>query len=130
MVTEIQNQFLEGALNEISGLEGIDVVYALDGSNNVISEINNSGTGNYLSQVVKLISLESVSNEIGNSLYEKPFKTCTLLNEDGLMIITKIDLEDDIYIIIVAGEAEPVDLINLLRMVKELTNKYYSSIKE
>ena len=52
-------------------------------------------------------------------MFSDEFHTYSFLNEAGLMIISKLNNQESVYMIIVAGENEPVDLLNLLKICKE-----------
>lgn len=108
---------LDDVISKVEKLSGVDLVYFLDENLQIVKEKNLTGINNNLEQVVNIIKLESVSNQIGKNLYSKPFHTYTLLNEEGLIVISKIS--DSLYMIIIGGLNEPVDLINLLKITRE-----------
>lgn len=113
------NQFLDEVIKKIQMLKGIDLVYFLDSDYKVLKELKITEADNCLDQIKEIIKLESLSNKIGEAFYSKDFHTYTLLNESGLIVISKLSTSDTIYMVIVAGEDEPVDLINLLKICKE-----------
>ena len=110
---EIKKELINQALNKIKVFPGADIVYFLEKSGsgyNIISEHNNSGTNNYLEQITGILNSEPLMNNIGSTFYSNHFHTYTLLNETGLIIITKISDLGSLYLVIIAGEKEPVDL--------------------
>jgi hypothetical protein len=44
------------------------------------------------------------------------------LNENGLIVFSKV-ADEGLYLVIIGGENDPVDLMNLLRIVKEARKK-------
>ena len=105
---------------KIKNITGVDLIYFLDtGLNLVRKEEKNTSSKDYLPQILNILKLESLANTIGNVFYSKRFHTYTLLNETGLMVISKIS-NPELYIVIVAGESEPVDLLSLLKTCKEI----------
>lgn len=115
---------MEPFLEKLESFQGVDVIYLFDSSLNLIYEKNKSSNNiNYVDQLKNILKVDSISNEIGTSIYSKPFHTYTLLNENGLIIISKLKKEKFNYLAIIGGENEPVDLLNLLRLVKEIQNQ-------
>ena len=113
------NQIFDEVIEKIQMLKGIDLVYFLDSDYKVLKELKITEADNCLDQIKEIIKLESLSNKIGEAFYSKDFHTYTLLNESGLIVISKLSTSDTIYMVIIAGEDEPVDLINLLKICKE-----------
>ncbi|MBI2995530.1 MAG: hypothetical protein HYY52_02340 [Candidatus Melainabacteria bacterium] len=76
---------------------------------------------NYFDQIKNVLKSKPLMDEIGELVYTKTFHTLTFLNESGLIVISKLNNGTDLnlYMIIVAGENNPVDLINLLKLCKE-----------
>lgn len=114
MVTE---ELVNSSISKISELEGINSIVFLDRDKQVISEKNNSEGKTYTAELISILDIEGHSNEIGNAIFSKPFNVYTLLNENGVIIIATISSGG--YLAVVAGEDTPVDLIALLRVVKE-----------
>lgn len=108
---------LDDVITKVEKLHGVDLVYFLDENFQIIKEKNLTGIHNNLEQIVNIIKLESVTNLVGKNLYTKPFHTYTMLNEEGLIVISKI--QDTTYMVIIGGLNEPVDLINLLKIVRQ-----------
>lgn len=119
-----QNQFLDEAVSRLLNIEGIDYICFVDKNCNVIREQQINNTNNYLQEVLNIIKLESLFDKLSTNFYANPFHTCTLLNENGLIIISKLHNHKDLYTIIIAGENKPVDLINLLKMCKEFRSGF------
>ena len=128
-IEERQSQLIDEAIAKIEILTGVDIIYFLDANNQIIKEKNNTGSKNYLEQVLNLINQESTSDKIGTIFYSKPFHTYTLLNETGLIVISKITSTINLYMIVTAGENEPVDLINLLKICKEVSSGFQNMSK-
>ena len=119
MREEIQNKFFEEVISKINNIPGIDFVYFLGDDYRVIKEQSYKGNNNYLEQILAIIKSESLFEKISAKFYTKPFHTYTLLNENGLIIVSKLKQQDNLYMVVIAGENEPVDLINLLKICKE-----------
>lgn len=111
---------LDEIIAKVQNVGGVDLIYFLDNTYQVIKEKrNNIETNNYLEQILNIIKLESITDELGTTFYSKVFHTYTLLNETGLVVISKIS-NLGLYMIVIAGENDPVDLINLLKICKEV----------
>ena len=118
------NQFIDDIINKIKDLKGVDLVYFLDKTNQIIKEHKITGTNNYSEQIQSIIKSESLLENISRTFLDsKSFHTYTLLNENGLIIISRLATLENLYMIIIAGEKEPVDLINLLKICKETQSK-------
>lgn len=118
------NQFIDDIINKIKDLKGVDLVYFLDKTNQIIKEHKITGTNNYSEQIQSIIKSESLLENISRTFLDsKSFHTYTLLNESGLIIISRLAILENLYMIIIAGEKEPVDLINLLKICKETQSK-------
>ena len=120
MIDEIQNTFFDKIINEVKIITGVNCIFFLDSNYQSIKEhkINDSKT--YQQEIQNLFKSEALFEKIGNNFYSKPFHTYTMLNEHGLIVITKMENpKENFYMVIIAGEKEPVDLINLLKTCKE-----------
>ena len=109
---------IDEVIAKVKNVAGVDVIYFLKDSQ-IIKEHNNTTNENYLEQVQNLIKSESLLKSIGSNLLSDEFHTYSLLNEAGLMIVSKLNNQENLYMIIVAGENAPVDLLNLLKICKE-----------
>ncbi len=118
MIIENQDQFFNEIITKIKDIAGIDIVYFIK-NNQVLKEHRNTSSESYLTQVQNMVKSESLLELIGSNLFSNEFHTYSLLNESGLMIISKFGSKESLYMIIVAGENEPVDLLNLLKICKE-----------
>lgn len=96
---------------------GVDTMYCLDEDLHLLKEKNISGSNKYLEQVLNVLQS---SKNINARFYSKPFHTYTLLNENGLILISKVNINNGVYLVVIGGENEPVDLISLLKTVKEI----------
>lgn len=113
---------LDEIINNIKSLHGVDLIYFIkneDENYKIIQEFNKTSKNNYYEQIVNILKSEPIFNNISAKLYSKSFHTYTMLNEAGLIIISKINQPDSLYMVIIAGESEPVDLINLLKTCNE-----------
>ena len=120
MIDEIQKSFFEGVIDKIKTITGIDCVFFLDINYQNIKEQKITDSGIYCQQIQNLFKSEALFDKIANNFYSKPFHTYTMLNENGLIVITKMNnTKESFYMVITAGEKEPVDLINLLKICKE-----------
>lgn len=114
------NQFIEDVIAKIKSLKGVDLIYFLDKNNQIIKEHKITDPNNYSEQITKILKSESLLETIGRTFLDsKSFQTYTLLNENGLIIISRLAILENPYMIIIAGEEESVDLINLLKICKE-----------
>ena len=109
---------IDEVIAKVKDVAGVDVIYFLKDSQ-IIKEHKNTSNENYLEQVQNLIKSESLLKSIGSNLLSDEFHTYSLLNEAGLMIVSKLSSQENLYMIIVAGENAPVDLLNLLKICKE-----------
>ena len=110
---------LDEIISKLSSITGIDYVYFLDKELNLVKEQKVKGTNNYLQEILNIIKSESLFEKISKNFYSSSFHTYTFLNENGLIVILKLHNQADLYVVIIAGENEPVDLINLLKICKE-----------
>jgi len=117
-------QFIDEVTASVGGIEGVDLVYFLDNNFQILKESNQNGRNNYLEQVLNIIN---AGENLKSSNDGKPFHTYTLLNEDGLLVISKINVLDGLYIVIIGGENEPVNLIKLLKVVKQISTNVTQS---
>ena len=112
----MQTQFFDEAIVKLKNIEGIDLIYLLNENHEIIKEYRIAeANNNYLEQILNII--KSNFNSLATPLDSNQFHTYTLLNEAGLVIISKIE---NLYLVIIAGENDPVDLINLLKTCKEI----------
>ena len=111
-------QIFNEITSKVSKVAGIDYIYFLNKDYSLIKAQKIKGTDKHIDQILNIIKLESLFEKIATNFYSKPFHTYTLLNENGLMVISKLP-GLDLYMIVIAGENEPVDLINLLKICKE-----------
>lgn len=131
MNPEEQSQFFAKSLNTIKEIAGIDYVYILNQDLSIFTEEKVRGNDNHLKEVTNILKSESLIEKIGMSSYSKPFHTYTFLNESGLVVVVKLQSSDTFYMVIIAGENEPVDLINLLKICKETRlsfNQYQETV--
>lgn len=110
---------MDEIISKVQSVSGVDVIYFLDKDYNIVKEKKLAETQNYKDEVVNILKSESKFNSIGSTFLSNSFHTYTLLNEQGLIIITQVDYLN-LSLIIIAGENEPVDLISLLRICKEI----------
>lgn len=115
---------LDKITNLLEKVEGIDLVYFLDSSFQIIKKSSNNGKATYFDQVLNIISAAGNFYTTDGS---KPSQMYTLLNEEGLIVISKLDILGGLYMVVIGGENEPVDLINLLKLVKEVPKKLVSN---
>ena len=118
MLIENQDQFFNEIITKIKDIAGVDVVYFIK-NNQVLKEHRNTSSESYLTQVQNMVKSDSLLELIGSNLFSNEFHTYSLLNKSGLTIISKFSGKESLYMIIVAGENEPVDLLNLLKICKE-----------
>lgn len=125
MITELEDQFFNEIIAKVTKVAGVDIVYFLR-NNQIIKEHNNAQRENYLPEVQNILKSDSISNEISSNLFSDEFHTYSFLNESGLIVISKLSIQgqENFYMIIVAGENEPVDLLNLLRICKEARQSF------
>lgn len=115
----MQNQFFDEIISKIQNITGVDVIYFLNKNCQIIKEHKITGTNNYTEEIIEVIKSESLLERVSKTFNSNLFHTYILLNEYGLIIISNLSNVDTIYMIIVAGENEPVDLIKLLKICKE-----------
>ena len=116
MIVEHQDQFFNESIEKIKNISGVDVIYFLK-DRQILKEHCNASGENYFEQIQNMLKSNSV-------LFSDEFHTCSLLNESGLIIILRLDSLENLYMIIVAGENEPVDLLNLLKICKEVRGDF------
>ena len=119
----MQDQLIDETINKFQTIQGIDIIYFLDKDFQLVKEQKNTDTSNYLEQIILILKSQALSEKIASTFYSNSFHTFTLLNEAGLIVISRINLSEELYMIIIAGEKEPVDLIKLLKICKEVRNK-------
>ncbi len=122
------NTLINEVISSVKNVTGIDLVYFLDKNQKIIKEQKYYNINNYYNEVLQLIKSTASIEIASKSFYTHPFHTFTFLNEDGLLVITKLDNLENLYMVIVAGENESVDLISLLKKCKETRLKYQDSI--
>ncbi len=120
MNPEEQNQFFVKTFGKIRKIAGINCVYLLNKELTLTKEEKISGNDNHLNEITNILKSESTVEKLAAGSYSKPFHTYTFLNENGLTVILKLKSSDTFYMIVIAGENEPVDLINLLKTCKEV----------
>ncbi len=118
---------IDEVIGKIKDIAGVNVIYFLK-DNQIIKEHNNTTDKNYLEQVETILKSDSLLKSISSNLFSDEFHTYSLLNEEGLMMISKLNNMENLYMIIVAGENEPVDLLSLLKICKE-TRLSFQDIK-
>lgn len=109
---------IDEIIAKIKDIAGVNVIYFLK-DNQIIKEHSNTADKNYLEQVQTILKSDSLLQSISSILFSGEFHTYSLLNEEGLMVISKLNNTESLYMIIVAGENEPVDLLSLLKICKE-----------
>lgn len=112
-------EVFDKTISKVKNLAGVDLIYFLNSDFQIVKEYKKTNCNSYLKEVTNIIKSGHLANSITKPLYSKPFHTYTLLNETGLMLISNLSSSDGLYMIIVAGENEPADLINLLKICKE-----------
>lgn len=126
MKIDIPDVFFSKAINTIKNIVGVNLVYFLDNNLQVVSSQQNSTHTNYLEQITNIVKSESL---LGNSSKTKPFYTYAFLNEYGVILVSKMDSNGEIYMVIIAGENEPVDLVSLLKICKETRQDFQNLTK-
>ena len=120
----MQTQFFDEVISKIKDIAGIDLVYFLNKNYEIIKEHKiTPSSNNHHEQVIGIIKSEALLEKVSTTLNSNPFHTCTLLNELGLMVISKLSNMENLYMITIAGENEAVDLIKLLNICKEIRSK-------
>lgn len=128
MIVENQTILFDDFLSKSHKIPGIDCIYFLNNNYNIIKEHKNSSVSdNYLREIINIIKLNSLLNPPSSNIYSKPFHTYTLLNENGLIVISRLP---GFFIVIIAGENTPVDLIGLLKICKEYRLNYEKTINQ
>lgn len=120
--------FLNDLISRMKSIAGIDTVYFLDENKKPLKEFHYNEQENYLTQIQELFRLQPVSDSISSSLFQSEVHTKYFLNEDGLIIISK--LSSNLYMAIVAGEDQPADLLNLLKICKESRINYQRYLQQ
>ncbi len=128
MTEQEQNQLIGEVVARLEKLGGINYIYFLDNHKQIISDKKLTGNNNYLDQVKNILASEELFKKAESAFYEKEFHTYTLLNESGLIIISKFG--GHLYMVVIAGENEPVDLMNLLKTCKEYRKKFSNVLNE
>ncbi len=114
MSEELFNQVLD----KVGNLSGINSIYLIDSNYRVTSSHNFTETNTYQENISTILKSKDLLNNISPN-FSEPFHTFTFLNESGLILITKLSESENTYMVIIAGESDPVDLINLLKICKE-----------
>lgn len=113
------NHCFDKFVAKVQKVSGVDYIYFLNEDYNIIKEQKIKNSSNYLQHVQNIIKEQPLFSNIENNIYSSPFHTFTFLNESGLLVISKFFLPQTYYMVIIAGENEPVDLIHLLKICKE-----------
>ena len=121
-MSSTNEHFLSDLISKMNTIKGINTVYFLDENKKPIKEFHYNETENYSNQIQELLHLEPLLNSVGSNLFQSELHTNYFLNEDGLIIISKVG--SNLYMIIIAGENEPADLMNLLKICKESRINY------
>lgn len=129
-MNDINQHFVNDVISKVKDIPGIDVVYFLNENKELIKEHKNNEGGNYLKEVKNLCDAEGVLNSVSSEVFKSEFHTRYFLNEDGLIIISKIGNKNNIYLVMIAGENEPVDLLNLLKICKESHLSYQQYLQK
>ena len=116
----MQNQLIDEVIKKLQNLQGVDLIYFLDANCQLIKEERKSNVPDYLEQIKNILKLGPVVDNISKTFHSKSFCTVTLLNESGLIVISRLNLPESLYVVIVAGENKPIDLITLLKICKEV----------
>lgn len=120
MISQEQKDiFLEDISNRLSTVSGINMFYFLDNNYQMIKSEAKDTSNNYLDGIVSILKSEDLFNKLSNYFFSDSFHTYTILNESGLILITRLCNNENLYLVIIAGENNPVDLINLLKICKE-----------
>ncbi len=130
MNSESLNTYISETTSTIQKITGIDLIYFLDINFQIIKEHKLKEVTNCIQEIKNIVKSAMELKETNTPLYKKPFHTMTLLNENGLFIIVKLGDTEGLYLVIIAGESEPVDLIGLLKICKELRVKYTNTLME
>ena len=109
---------IDEVIAKVKDVAGVDLVYFLK-NNQIIKEHNNTASESYVEQVQNILKSDSLLKSISSNMFSEEFHTCSFLNKAGLMIISKLESQGGLYMIIIAGENEPVDLLSLLKICKE-----------
>ena len=128
MTEQEQNQLIGEVVTRLEKLGGINYIYFLDNHKQIINDKKLTGNNNYLDQVKNILASKELFKKAESAFYEKEFHTYTLLNESGLIIISKFG--GHLYMVVIAGENEPVDLMNLLKTCKEYRKKFSNLLNE
>ena len=118
---------IEEVIPKVKDIAGVDVVYFLK-NNEIVKEHKNTSSENYFTQVQNILKSDFLLKSISSNLFSDEFHTYSFLNEVGLMIISKLNDQENLCMIIIAGENEPVDLLNLLKICKE-TRLSFQNVK-
>ena len=118
-ISNTSEQLFSEAISQIRDIPGVDRVYFINEAKEIIKEHSNNQTDNYLEQVRNILNSESLLKPVSNKLYEDEFHTYSFLNEEGLIVISRLSNSENLYMVVIAGENEPVDLLNLLKICKE-----------
>ena len=128
MTNDLTLQLLDEIVDKVKNIVGVDSVCFIKDNNEIIKEHKIRPVKDYLKAVFNLIKSKSESNNENN--YLEKFHTQTFLNESGLIIISHLDNQnkDNLYLVVVAGENQAVDLINLLKKCKECRRNYLKEV--
>jgi hypothetical protein len=123
----MKESFFNELISKTKELSGLDVIYLIDDSFQVTNVHKVNDTSDYLNNIINLIKKQDSLEEVSKPLFSDNFHTYTLLNESGLILITRLSSDENCYLVVIAGENNPVDLINLFKICKEARQKYMSS---
>ena len=115
----LQQEPIDEVINKTQNLQGIDLIYFLNKNYEIVKEKRKSNAPDYLEQITNILKLGPGIENISQTFHSKSFQTLTLLNESGLIVISRLNFEENLYMVIIAGENEPVDLMALLKICKE-----------
>lgn len=124
---EQKDRFINETSNKLGTVSGINVFYFLDNNYQIIKTQSDENSDNYLDSIISILKAEDLFNKLSNYFFSDTFHTYTILNEAGLILITKLYNDENLYLVLIAGENTPVDLINLLRICKESRLNYKST---
>ena len=123
----MKESFFNELISKTKGLSGLDLIYLIDDSFQVTNIHKINDTSDYLNNITNLIKKQNSLEGVSKSLFSDDFHTYTLLNESGLILVSKLSSDENCYLVIIAGENNPVDLINLFKICKEARQKYMST---
>lgn len=126
---EQKDRFINETSNKLASISGVNMFYFLDNNYQMIKSQISESSDSYLDSIISILKSEDLFNKLSNYFFSDAFHTYTILNESGLILITKLYNDENLYLVMIAGENTPVDLINLLRICKESRINYKSTIE-